>query len=126
MLRQSKGATPVTMLASTDRSQFVDLDVSLGAWLALLGIIVAMLAIDLYRHREAHAPTPKEAAVESIIWVMCGLGFGAVIAVMCGGPAFGESMSGYLIENSLSADSVVVGSIRFAALAIPLKYQRRV
>ena len=44
-----------------------------------------MLAIDLYRHREAHAPSPKEAAVESIIWVMCGLAFGGVIAVMYGG-----------------------------------------
>ena len=54
-------------------SQFVDLDVSVAAWIALLAVIVAMLAIDLYRHREAHAPTPKEAAIESIIWVMCGL-----------------------------------------------------
>ena len=65
------------LISTTDSSQFVDLDVSLGAWLALLAVIAAMLTIDLYRHREAHAPTPKESATESIIWVMCGLGFGA-------------------------------------------------
>ncbi len=72
------------LIAAEDRSTFVDLDVSVGAWIALLAVIVAMLAIDLYRHREAHAPTPKEAATESIIWVTCGLAFGAVIAVTFG------------------------------------------
>src|SRR4051812_50198249 len=84
-----------------------------------------MLAIDLYRHREAHAPTPKEAAVESIIWVMCGLGFGAVIAVMFGGQAFGEDISGDLIEKSLRVKNVFVWSILFATLALPLKYPHR-
>ena len=48
------------ILASTasDRSEnFVDLDVTAAAWIVLLVIIVVMLAIDLYRHREAHEPT---------------------------------------------------------------------
>jgi tellurite resistance protein TerC len=112
--------------ADADRSNFVDLDVPIGAWIALLLLIVAMLAIDLYRHREAHAPTSKEALTESIIWVMCGLSFGAVIAITFGGPAFGEYISGYLIEKSLSVDNVFVWSMLFATLAIPLKYQHRV
>ena len=116
----------MNLIAATDRSHFVDLDVSVGAWLALLAVIVAMLAIDLYRHREAHAPTPKEAATESIIWVMCGLAFSGVIAVTFGGAAFGEYISGYLIEKSLSVDNVFVWSMLFATLAIPLKYQHRV
>ena len=79
-----------------------------AAWIALLVIIVAMLGIDLYRHREAHAPTPKEAGIESTIWVMCGLAFSVVIAVMYGSAAFGEYISGYLIEKSLSVDNVFV------------------
>jgi tellurite resistance protein TerC len=112
--------------SSTDRSQFVDIDVSVGAWLALLAVIVAMLAIDLFRHREAHAPTPKEAATESLIWVMCGLAFSAVIAVTYGSAAFGEFISGYLIEKSLSVDNVFVWAMLFATLSIPLKYQHRV
>ena len=49
------------MLISATRSKFVDLDVPAGAWVALVAVIAAMLAIDLYRHREAHAPTAKEA-----------------------------------------------------------------
>ena len=65
------------MLSATeaDRSTFVDLDVPFGAWMGLLVVILALLAIDLYRHRDAHAPSPKEALTESIIWVMCGLIF---------------------------------------------------
>ena len=111
---------------SGDRSRFVDIDVSVGAWIALLAVIAVMLAIDLYRHREAHAPTPREAATESVIWVMCGLAFAAVIAFTFGSGAFGEFISGYLIEKSLSVDNVFVWSMLFATMSIPLKYQHRV
>ena len=110
----------------TRSSQFVDLDVPIGAWIGLLAVIAIMLGVDLYRHREAHAPTPKEAATESIIWVLCGLAFAGVIAVSFGGAAFGEYISGYLIEKSLSVDNVFVWSMLFATLAIPVKYQHRV
>ena len=115
---------PIASVA--DPSKFVDLDVPVGAWIALLVVIVVLLAVDLYRHREAHAPTPKEALTESIIWVMCGLAFSVVIAIFFGGDAFGEYISGYLIEKSLSVDNVFVWSMLFATLSIPLQYQHRV
>lgn len=114
------------LAAEADRSTFVDLDVPLGAWIGLLVVILALLAIDLYRHRDAHAPSPKEALTESIIWVMCGLTFAVVIAIVFGGDAFGEYISGYLIEKSLSVDNVFVWSMLFATLSIPLRYQHRV
>ena len=114
------------LLAASDRSNFVDIDVPIGAWIGLLVLIAALLAVDLYRHRDAHAPSPKEALLESIFWVMCGLAFSLVIAFMFGGAAFGEYISGYLIEKSLSIDNVFVWSMLFATLAIPLKYQHRV
>jgi tellurite resistance protein TerC len=114
------------LAAEADRSTFVDLDVPLGAWIGLLVVILALLAIDLYRHRDAHAPSPKEALTESIIWVLCGLSFAVVIAIVFGGDAFGEYISGYLIEKSLSVDNVFVWSMLFATLSIPLKYQHRV
>ena len=111
---------------SSGNSNFVDLDVSTGAWIALIAIIITMLAVDLIRHREAHAPTPKEALVESIVWIMCGLSFSVAIAIMYGSAAFGEYLSGYLIEKSLSVDNVFVWSMLFTTMAIPLKYQHRV
>jgi tellurite resistance protein TerC len=112
--------------AEADRSSFVDLDVPVWAWVLLLVLIVLLLAIDLYRHRDAHAPSQREALFESMVWVMCGLGFSAFIAITFGYDAFGEYISGYLIEKSLSIDNVFVWSMLFATLSIPLKYQHRV
>jgi tellurite resistance protein TerC len=114
------------LAAGSDRSNFVDLDVPAWAWLALGAVILAMLAIDLFRHRDAHAPTPREAVTESLVWVACGLAFAGVIAFAWGGQAFGEYISGYLIEKSLSVDNVFVWSMLFGTLAIPVKYQHRV
>jgi len=114
-----------TMLATTP-SNFADLHVSLAAWLLLAGVIFSLLAIDLYRHRHAHEPSPKQAALESLVWVACGLSFSVFIAIAYGQQAFGEYISGYLIEKSLSVDNVFVWSMLFTALAIPLRYQHRV
>ncbi len=111
--------------AST-RSEFVDLTVPAWAWVALAAALATMLAVDLVRHRDDHAPSPREAAVETLIWVACGLAFGAVVAAGFGTQAFGEYISGYLIEKSLSVDNVFVWSILFTTMAIPLKYQHRV
>jgi tellurite resistance protein TerC len=114
------------MLASTTSANFVDLDISLAAWLWLAAVIVTLLTIDLYRNREAHEPSPRQAALESMAWVACGLGFSIFIAIAYGQQAFGEYISGYLIEESLSVDNVFVWSMLFAAMSIPLRYQHRV
>lgn len=114
------------LAAVSNRSNFVDLNVPLGAWIALIAVIGLMLGVDLYLHREAHTPTPKQALTESLVWVTCGLGFAAVVAYSFGGGAFGEYISGYLIEKSLSIDNVFVWAMLFASLSIPLKYQHRV
>jgi tellurite resistance protein TerC len=120
-------STQNNVVAATEgRANFVELDVSLWAWVGLGVVIAVMLAIDLYRHRDDHEPTPREALIESAVWVACGLTFGVIIAIGFGGPAFGEYISGYLIEKSLSVDNVFVWSILFTSMAIPLKYQHRV
>lgn len=114
------------LAAAAPDSRFVELEVSPLAWLLLIGGIFLLLGIDLYRHREAHEPSSREALAESIAWVVCGLLFGVVISAVYGGAAFGEYVSGYLIEKSLSVDNVFVWSILFASLSIPVKYQHRV
>ena len=114
------------VLASEIRDNFVDIDVQPWHWITLAVVVFVMLGIDLYRHREAHAPTAKEAGVESLVWVITGLSFGAFVAALWGSEAFGEYISGYLIEKSLSVDNVFVWAILFSAMAIPVKFQHRV
>ncbi len=117
---------PVLLAADSARSDLVDLDVPLWDWGVLAIAIFGLLAIDLWRHREAHAPSPREALIESVVWVSCGLAFAGFVAIQFGSGAFGEYLSGYLIEKSLSVDNVFVWSMLFTTLAIPLKYQHRV
>jgi tellurite resistance protein TerC len=112
--------------ASGSRENFVDIDVNAVSWGVLIGVVVLMLAVDLIRHRDDHAPTSAEAVRESAFWVACGLAFSGFIAWRFGSEAFGEYISGYVIEKSLSVDNLFVWSIIFSSMAIPLKFQHRV
>lgn len=114
------------MFAVDRAARFVAIDVEPWAWVLLLVLLVALLGIDLYRHREDHAPTPREAAIESAVWVAIGLSFAGFVWAMWGREAFAEYIAGYLIEKSLSVDNVFVWSMLFTTFAIPLKYQHRV
>jgi len=88
--------------------------------------VVILLAIDLYRHREAHEPTFREAASESAFWVFCGLMFSLFMVWQFSGEAAGEYLAVYLTEKSLSIDNVFVWALLFSSMKIPLKYQHRV
>ena len=114
------------LAAQSTRDQFVDLDVPLWAWGALLALIALMLAVDLFRHRDDHAPSRREALTESAVWVGLGLAFSVVVLVAFGSAAFGEYLSGYVIEKSLSVDNVFVWAMLFTSMAIPVRYQHRV
>ncbi|MEQ8842206.1 MAG: TerC family protein [Acidimicrobiales bacterium] len=117
-----------TLLAASEsaRDNFVDLDVTAVWWVGLAAAIAILLGVDLYRHRDDHEPSTREALTETLIWISFGLSFSVVVLVGFGGDAFGEYTSGYLIEKSLSIDNVFVWSILFSSMAIPLRYQHRV
>ncbi len=112
--------------ASSESTQFVALDVEAWHWLALIALLGSLLAADLLVHRGDHEPTLRRAALESAVWVACGLGFAVVVLWQWGSAAFGEYLSGYVIEKSLSVDNVFVWAIIFSTFAIPLRYQHRV
>jgi tellurite resistance protein TerC len=102
------------------------MDVPLWAWAAVLAVILAMLAVDLFAHRAAHVVSVKEAAVWSTVWVSLGLTFGAVVWWVYGAQAGGEYYAGYLIEKSLAVDNVFVFALIFTYFAVPRAYQHRV
>jgi len=100
--------------------------VPLWAWVAVLGVILAMLAVDLFAHREAHVVGIREAAVWSAMWVTLGLTFGGVIWWVWGGEFAAQYLAGYVIEKSLAVDNVFVFAIIFSYFAVPREYQHRV
>jgi tellurite resistance protein TerC len=113
-------------LVAAARSEFASIEVPVWVWVAFVALLAALLTVDLALHRGNHVPTARRALVESTVWVACGLGFSLVVLLAWGGQAFGEYMSGYVIEKSLSIDNVFVWAVIFSTFAIPPRYQHRV
>ena len=120
-----------TLLAASDGAEnFVNLDIHLWQWGALIAFIVTLLVVDLLLvHRKPHDISYKEAGIESAIWISIGVAFTGVIFLIGGdqgGKAAGEYISGFLLEKSLSVDNVFVWAVIFSYFAVPAKYQFRV
>ncbi|WP_407343243.1 TerC family protein [Pengzhenrongella phosphoraccumulans] len=101
-------------------------DVSWWVWAGVLGLIVSMLAVDLFAHRHAHVIGVREAAVWSGVWVGIGVAFGAWVWSVYGAERGQEYFTGYLIEKSLAVDNVFVWAILLTYFAVPREYQHRV
>ena len=130
------------LLASSEaNTKFVNLDIHLWEWGALLAFITILLTADLLLvHRRPHEIHFKEAAIESAIWISIGVAFTAVIwyigstsgvgpdgahGIDVGTKAAGEYISGFLLEKSLSVDNVFVWAVIFTYFAVPKMYQFR-
>ena len=100
--------------------------VPLVIWAILIVGILAMLAVDLFLHRDAHEISLREAGIWSAIWVAVGLGVGAAIWAAYGAEFGLQYFAGYLIEKSLAVDNVFVWAILLTFFAVPTRYQHRV
>src|SRR5262245_13862093 len=104
-------------------------------WLAFLGFVFVLLALDLgVFHRKAHEVSVREALTWSAVWISLALIFNAGIYFgWVGGyapelrhrAAF-EFFTGYIVEKSLSVDNVFVFALIFTYFHIPAKYQHRI
>ena len=102
------------------------MDVALWVWAALIVGILAMLAVDLFMHRDAHVIGVREAAVWSVIWVMVAVAVGGAIWWAYGAEFGLQYFAGYVIEKSLAIDNVFVWAMIFSYFAVPRQYQHRV
>ncbi|MDX3187113.1 TerC family protein [Streptomyces sp. MN03-5084-2B] len=100
--------------------------VPIWAWAAVLGVILAMLAIDLAAHRKSPVVGVRSALTWSGVWVVLGLAFGAVVWWVWGAEFAGQYFAGYVIEKSLAVDNVFVFAIIFGYFAVPREYQHRI
>jgi tellurite resistance protein TerC len=113
--------------SSGSRENFASFDVPIWVWIGFLALISGLLIIDLLLvHRKPHAPSFKEAAIESAVWISLGVAFTGAIFAWHGGQAAGEYISGYLIEKSLSVDNVFVWALIMSYFAVPRAFQFRV
>jgi tellurite resistance protein TerC len=101
-------------------------DVPLWAWIAVVGVILAMLALDLLAHRRAHEVSLREAATWSAVWIALGVAFGVVVWTVYGADFGGQYFAGFVVEKSLAVDNVFIFALVFAAFAVPREYQHRV
>src|ERR1700732_2892398 len=100
---------------------------NLWLWIAFNAGVLCVLAIDLFGfHRKAHAPSTKEAAIWTAVWVALSLGFNALIWHWEGYAKALEFLTGYMVEYSLSVDNIFVFVLVFSYFGVPAAYQHRV
>ena len=103
------------------------MDLSLWVWVAFLGGVLFMLALDLgVFHRKAHAVGVKEAALWTALWITLSLLFGGGVWLWLGPQQGLDFFTGYLLEKSLSVDNIFVFVLVFSFFATPPQYQHRV
>ena len=102
------------------------MDVAIWVWIALLVGILAMLALDLFLHRDAHVIKVREAAIWSMVWVAVAVAVGGAIWWAYGAEFGLQYFAGYIIEKSLAIDNVFGWAMIFSYFAVPRQYQHRV
>lgn len=98
-----------------------------GAWAALIGIIVALFTLDLLvAVRRPHAVGLAEATVWSVFYIAVAVGFGLGLWAVAGGRAGTEYFAGWVVEKSLSVDNLFIFSIIFGRFAVPAQYRQKI
>jgi tellurite resistance protein TerC len=98
----------------------------LWAWLATVGLLLALLVVDLVANRNVGEPSTARALIASGGWIAASVAFGAALGVAEGSVVAQQYFAGYVLEKALSVDNVFVFVVLFGALAVPLRYQHRV
>ena len=96
-------------------------------WMAFMGIVVALLALDLgVLHKQEREIGVRESLLLSAGYISIALLFGVWVSWYLGAASGLAYYTGFLIEKSLSMDNVFVIALVFSYFAIPRVYQHRV
>jgi tellurite resistance protein TerC len=103
------------------------LQISGLAWAATIGVIVALLALDLaLAALRPHRVGFREAAAWSVFYIVVALAFGAWMWWAHGSEFGTEYLAGYIVEKSLSVDNLFVFVIIMTTFAVPEEHQHKV
>ena len=103
------------------------MDVSSTIWAITVGLIAALIVIDLLTSsRTAHDVSFKEAAAWTTFYVSIAIGFGSWVWNYFGSTYGTEFFAAYLVEYSLSIDNLFIFVIILAQFAVPSIYHQRI
>ncbi len=97
------------------------------AWTLFLAIVVTVLAFDLgVFHRKAHVISFRESMIQSSVYVVIALAFGAFVWSSYGAESGMNWLTAYLVEYTLALDNIFVIALIFTYFAVPREFQHRV
>src|SRR3954447_13796377 len=103
------------------------MDVPFFVWALTIAAIVGMLIFDFVGHvRTPHAPSLRESAIWSAVYVGIAVLFGLLVLWFSGGEYAGEYFAGYVTEKSLSVDNLFVFVLIMSSFAVPRALQQKV
>ena len=103
------------------------LHITVWFWVGFIGFVLAMLALDLgVFHRRPHEVRPIEAGIWTVVWVALALLFALGLYLIGGHHVALTFLTGYVIEESLSADNIFVMVLIFEYFRVPKSCQHRV
>src|SRR3954464_5547396 len=103
------------------------MDVPFFVWALTIAVIVGMLVFDFVGHvRTPHAPTLRESAIWSAVYVGIAVVFGLLVLWFSGAEYAGEYFAGYVTEKSLSVDNLFVFVLIMSSFAVPRQLQQKV
>ncbi len=96
------------------------------SWTVFNVAVAALLLLDLFViNRKAHVIHLGEAIAWSIFWVCLALGFIAGVYFWKGRPLALETLTGYIVELSMSVDNLFVFLVLFTYFQVPPRHQHR-
>ncbi|WP_199434552.1 TerC family protein [Qaidamihabitans albus] len=96
-------------------------------WLATLGGLLTLIAIDLVIvDRKPHQVSTGEAARWVIFYISCAIVFGAGVWYFGGHDPGVEFFTGYITEYSLSVDNLFIFMVIMSSFRVPAIHQHRV
>ncbi|MEQ3554111.1 TerC family protein [Pseudonocardia nematodicida] len=103
------------------------LEISGLEWVITIGVIIALLAVDLVlAWWRPHRVGFGEATAWSVFYIVIALLFGVVFAMVHGWDFGTQYFTGYIVEKSLSVDNLFVFVIIMTTFAVPEEHQHKV
>jgi tellurite resistance protein TerC len=103
------------------------LEISVLTWAMAIGLVVALLALDLVVGAlRPHRVGFREATAWSVFYILVAVAFGVWFAMAYGGDYGTQYFAGYIVEKSLSVDNLFVFVIIMTTFAVPEEHQHKV